>query len=128
MGAHWGHEPNEVELNFVRKAYEECSAYLSICGGMMVPLMAGTLKDKTCTAPQPMLEQLKKDHAEVNWVEKRYAMDADGKTWTSGTLLNGLDLMKAFVEHTWGGSGTLAEALIKIGGWPLRSVEYQGGD
>lgn len=94
----------------------------------MVPLMAGTLKDKTCTAPQPMLEQLKKDHAEVNWVEKRYAMDADGKTWTSGTLLNGLDLMKAFVEHTWGGSGTLAEALIKIGGWPLRSVEYQGGD
>ncbi|KAF2171013.1 hypothetical protein M409DRAFT_18985 [Zasmidium cellare ATCC 36951] len=127
MGAHWGHTPNETELAFVRKSYQDCSAYLSICGGMMVPLMAGTLKGKTCTGPLPVLAQVKNDNPEVNWVEKRYVMDSDGKTWTSGALLNGLDLMKAFVEHTWGGPGSLAEQVIGIGGWPVRSVEYRGG-
>lgn len=91
----------------------------------MPPLTAGALRGKTCTAPMLMLEQLKKKHPEVNWAEKRYVRDGDGKTWTSGTLVNGLDLMKAFVEHTWGGPGTLAEQVIRLGSWPVRSVEYR---
>lgn len=130
MGAHWSGngpagEPNEAELNFVRKVYDQCSAYISICGGMMIPLAAGVLEGKTCTAPRILFESIKSQHPEVNWVERRFVKDADGKTWTSGTLLNGLDLMRAFVEETWGGPGTLAEALLTDGAWPKRDVDYK---
>ncbi|KAF7196024.1 Isonitrile hydratase [Pseudocercospora fuligena] len=127
MGAHHGnYTPNEAELAFVRKSYEDSSAFLSICAGMMVFLQAGVLDGKTATGPQPFLSILKEKHPETNWVEKRYVRD--GKIWTSGALLNGLDLMKAFVTETFGGPGTLAEAIIEIGAWPKRDVEYKGGE
>nr|POE62930.1 isonitrile hydratase [Quercus suber] len=128
MGAHWSGDgpvgqPSEAEIEFVRKAYDQCTAFISICGGVMIPLAAGVLDGKTCTAPRPFLSNLKNDHPKVNWVEKRYVND--GKTWTSGTLLNGLDLMRAFVDETWGGPGTLAEMLLYDGAWPVRDVDYK---
>nr|XP_023924718.1 uncharacterized protein LOC112036135 [Quercus suber] len=127
MGAHWSHDgspgaPNEAEQEFVRKAYDQCTVFISICGGMMIPLAVGLLDGKTCTAPRPFLPMVKKDYPQVNWVEKRYVKD--GKTWTSSTLLNGLDLMRAFVEETWGGPGTLAESLLYDGAWPVRDVDF----
>lgn len=91
----------------------------------MAPLAAGLLEGKTCTGPRGMLEGLRNSNPEVNWVERRWVQD--GKVWTSGTLLNGLDLMKAFVEQVWGGPGTLAEFLVGFGSWPVRDVEYRDG-
>ncbi|KAF2717748.1 class I glutamine amidotransferase-like protein [Polychaeton citri CBS 116435] len=127
MGAHIGPgQPSETELVYVRKAYEECSAFISICGGMMVPLAAGLLDGKTCTAPRELLNKLRTRSPEVDWVERRWVQD--GKLWTSGTLLNGLDLMKAFVEHIWGGPGTLAESVIAMGAWPIRQNEFRDGE
>ncbi|TKX25930.1 hypothetical protein C1H76_1776 [Elsinoe australis] len=126
MGASLGdYQPNAAEVAFIRQAYESCSAYISICGGMMAPLAAGLLEGKTCTGPRGMLEGLRNSNPEVNWVERRWVQD--GKVWTSGTLLNGLDLMKAFVEQVWGGPGTLAEFLVGFGSWPVRDVEYRDG-
>ncbi|QIW96688.1 hypothetical protein AMS68_002206 [Peltaster fructicola] len=130
MGAHWSDHaaagtPTQAEIEFVRKAYKECTAYISICGGMMVPLHAGLLDGKTCTAPRLLLDAMKKDYPSVDWVERRYVKDKDGKIWTSGTLLNGLDLMRAFVHETWGGAGTLAEQLLYDGAWPVRDAEYK---
>ncbi|KAK7950889.1 class I glutamine amidotransferase-like protein [Apiospora aurea] len=116
------YKPNEAELAFVRKSYEDCAAFLTICGGMMVPLQAGILKGLTCTAPRPMLPMLRETAPETKWAEKRWVRD--GKAWTSGVLLNGQDLMVAFVREYWGGEGSLGEALIQMGNWPLRSVNY----
>lgn len=133
MGAHWSGdgpagEPNEAELRYVKKAYNECTAYISICAGMMIPLSAGVLDGKTCTAPRMLLKTVRSKYPNVKWVEKRFVKDADGKTWTSGTLLNGLDLMRAFVQETWGGPGTLAEMLLDTGAWPKRDVDYKDVD
>ncbi|KAK8088493.1 hypothetical protein PG997_003454 [Apiospora hydei] len=116
------YKPNEAELAFVRKSYEDCAAFLTICGGMMVPLQAGILKGLTCTAPRTMLPMLRGMAPETKWAEKRWVRD--GKVWTSGVLLNGQDLMVAFVREYWGGEGSLGEALIQMGNWPLRSVNY----
>lgn len=90
MGAHKaGYTPNATELAFVRKAHEQCSAMLLICGGFMAANAAGLLRGKTATAPRVFLESVRKDSPETNWIDRRWARD--GKIWTSGTLLNGLD-------------------------------------
>ena len=118
--------PNEKELAFVRKAYDECCAMLLVCAGFVTAQAAGILKSKTCTAPRMLLEMLRKNSPETEWVDRRVAHD--GKIWTSGALLNGLDLMVAFVRDVWGGDGSLVDSLIDVGGWPVRSVEYGHGE
>ena len=66
---------------------------------------------------------LKQQAPNVNWVDKRWCRD--GKVWTSGALLNGLDLMRAFASEVWGGEGTLAEWWLALGSWPVRDVDYK---
>lgn len=114
--------PNETELSFVRKSYDDCAAFISICGGMQIPLKAGLLKGKTATAPRFILGMLKENVADVNWVDERW--HRDGKMWTSGALLNGLDLMRAFATETWGGEGKLADMMLDVGSFPRRKVDY----
>ena len=124
MGAaDFNHTPNEAELAFVRKTYEQSSAFLCICGGMFPPLQAGLLKGKTATAPRSLIPKFSHDHSETEWVERRWARD--GKLWISGALLDGLDLMQAFVSEMWGGEGSLVGPLLEIGGWPVRDVVYE---
>ncbi|KAG8628833.1 hypothetical protein KVT40_002698 [Elsinoe batatas] len=130
LGAHWSINqptgiPNEAELAFVRHTYDHCTALISICAGMMIPLRAELLEGKTCTAPRILLDNIRKENPGVKWVEKRHVKAEDGKIWTSGTLLNGLDLMRAFVQETWGGDGSLAESLLTEGVWPVRDVDYK---
>ncbi|KAF4500674.1 hypothetical protein FAGAP_3105 [Fusarium agapanthi] len=104
MGANTArYTPNEAELAFVRKAYEECSAFLSICGGVLIPLQAGILNGKTATGPIIVLDTVQKQAPKVNWVTKRWVRD--GKLWTSGALLNGTDMITNFMKHYWGGEG-----------------------
>lgn len=127
MSAHnFDYTPNATELAFVRKAHEQCSAMLLICGGFMAANAAGLLRGKTATAPRLLLESLRKDSPETNWIDRRWAHD--GKIWTSGALLNGLDMMTAFVREVWGGEKSVLEPLLDIGGWPVRSIEYAPGE
>jgi len=51
----------------------------------------------------------------------------DGKIWTSGALLNGLDMMRSFVTQTWGneGAGSIAQFLLQLGHFPIRDVDYK---
>jgi transcriptional regulator GlxA family with amidase domain len=126
MGAHeMSYIPNTAELEFIRKSYNHCAAFLTICGGVIPASMAGVLKGKTCTAPQVMLGMMRKQSPDTNWVEKRYAQDE--KVWTSGALLNGLDMMRAFVIQTWGneGAGSIAQFLLQLGHFPTRDVDYK---
>lgn len=126
MGAHTAqYKPSEADLAFIRKSYEDCSAFLTICGGMMTPLQAGIFEGKAATAPRILIETLRGQSPGVDWQEKRWVHD--GKLWSSGTLLNGLDLMYAFCNETWGGEGSLFEFLMNLNSWPRRDVDYRDG-
>ncbi|RYP50165.1 hypothetical protein DL768_004282 [Monosporascus sp. mg162] len=125
-----GAQPNldkhsEADLAFIRKSFADCSAFITICGGVMAPMQAGILQGKSATGPRIMLPMLRRTNPGVDWQEKRWVRD--GKLWTSGTLLNGLDLMNAFCQENWGGEGTLWGFLSKLGSWPARDVDYKDG-
>jgi transcriptional regulator GlxA family with amidase domain len=123
MGAHeLGYTLTPGEIDFIKKCNEDCNTFMFICGGVLAGLQAGILEGKILTAPLFLIEQLRKDHPEVQWLEKRWAHD--GKIWTSGALLNGLDMTRAFALETWGGEGTLAEMGMHLGSYPDRDVDY----
>jgi hypothetical protein len=92
---------------------------LTICGGFVPAQLAGVLVGKTATAPRFMVPELEKQDARTNWVEKRYVRD--GKVWTSGALLNGLDLMREFMLEYW---PELTRITIPLAGLPVRDVDY----
>ncbi|KAJ0425649.1 DJ-1/PfpI family protein [Aspergillus carlsbadensis] len=115
--------PSETELTFLRKSYEHCTALLLICAGFQPALAAGLLQGKTATAPRPMLAMVKQMAPGTNWVEKRYVRD--GKIWTTGSLLNGFDMVAAFGRESWGGEGSLLEGFVVEGAWPDRDVDYK---
>jgi transcriptional regulator GlxA family with amidase domain len=114
--------PTEAELAYIRKSFEDCSAFITICAGFQSGLQAGIFQGKTAAAPRLMLDQLREMAPTTNWVEKRW--QRDGKLWTSGALLNGLDLMRAFATEYWGGEGSLIEFAIEFGHYPKRDVDY----
>lgn len=60
----------------------------------MPVLAAGLLEGKTVTAPIPMLAVMWRAARGTNWIKRRWAQD--GKIWTKGSLLNGLDMVAAF--------------------------------
>lgn len=118
------YEMTEAEVNFIRKVWNDCSAYLTICGGVNALLKAGILDGKTVTAPFGLLPSLQRQHPGTNWVGKRW--QRDGKLWTSGASLNGLDLMRAFCFETWGnGKRDLIDKISKMGAWPVRDVNFR---
>ncbi|KAK1987697.1 class I glutamine amidotransferase-like protein [Colletotrichum cereale] len=124
MGAHdVEYRTSEGELAFIRKVWGECSAFLTICGGMIPLLEAGILTGKTATGPRPILGAMKKKVPAVKWIETRWARD--GKLWTSSSLLNGTDMMRAFVEATWGGKSGMVEAMLDTAGFPTRDVDFK---
>lgn len=111
----------------MRKSFESCAAFLAICAGMVAPMQAGILQGKKATAPRFLLEAVRQQNPAVDWQEKRWVRD--GKVWTSGALLNGQDLMAAFLRETWGGAGegSIVEAVLGIGSWPHRDIDYKDG-
>jgi transcriptional regulator GlxA family with amidase domain len=124
MGAHDAkYNINEAEIKFIKKAYEECFAFLTICGGFVAPLQAGLLKGKTATGPRILLEMLRKSNPEVDWVEKRWVRD--GKLWSSGALLNGNDMVAAFMRETYNSDPEgIVEFGLRLGAWPHRHLDY----
>lgn len=128
MGAHLaGYVPTATELAFVRRTYETCSAFIAICGGVQVPLMAGLLDGKKATGPRFLLDMFRQQAPATEWLEKRWVRD--GKMWTSGALLNGLDLMHAFAHEHWGNVSGDEESLVgfscKITAWPNHDIDYK---
>ena len=124
MGApEMGYTHTDAELEFIRKSYEGCSAFITVCGGFQSGLAAGLFKNKTVTAPRVMLDQLRQVAPDTQWVAERW--HRDGKLWTSGALVNGLDLMRVFGAEYWGGEGTLMQWLLDLGHWPERDLNYR---
>ncbi|PYH94501.1 hypothetical protein BO71DRAFT_419320 [Aspergillus ellipticus CBS 707.79] len=118
-----GYQSSTTEKEFLRKCYSDCSAFLSVCVGFESILTAGILEGKTATAPRKFLPILQKMAPGTNWVDKRWVQD--GKIWTTGELLNGLDMVATFGKETWGGEGSLVEYMIRDGSFPTRDVDYK---
>ncbi|KAI0544134.1 class I glutamine amidotransferase-like protein [Xylaria curta] len=129
IGAYpFSYVPSENELAFARKSYEDCAAFLAICGGVDFPRRAGLLEGKTATGPRVMLPLWRGADQSTNWVEKRWVHD--GKMWTSGALFNGCDMMHNFAKRVWADtpSAAIVEYLAKMGAWPDRDVDYKDVD
>ncbi|KAK6376366.1 hypothetical protein LTS17_006961 [Exophiala oligosperma] len=116
------YKASEAELEFIRKSYKDCSAFITICGGFEVPFAAGLFEGKTVTGPRPFLAQMRKVAPQTTWLEKRW--HRDGKLWTSGAVTNGLDLIRAFAEEYWGGEGSLVEFYVGLGHFSKRDINY----
>ncbi|OJJ73316.1 hypothetical protein ASPBRDRAFT_194272 [Aspergillus brasiliensis CBS 101740] len=119
----WGYQPSETEKAYLRKCYAECSAFLSVCVAQQLLLDTGILEGKTATATLSFLPWFRQMSPTTNWVEKRWVRD--GKLWTTGGLLNGLDMISAFGREIWGGEGSLVEHLLRTGYFPMRNVDYE---
>jgi transcriptional regulator GlxA family with amidase domain len=117
------YQATEAEIAFLRKTHDDCTALLLVCAGFQPALVAGLLEGKTATAPRPFLATMKQSAPGVNWIQKRYVRD--GKIWTTGSLLNGFDMVAAFGRESWGGEGTVVNVLTQEGGWPDRDVDYK---
>ncbi|KAL7908169.1 class I glutamine amidotransferase-like protein [Trichoderma velutinum] len=124
MGAVWIDEPSDAEKAFMKKSYADCSAFITVCGGMQAPLKAGIFDGKTATAPRFHLQTLRKVAPDTNWVDQRWVND--GKLWSSGALLNGIELMSAFIQQTWpSGEGSLVREMMEKGDWISRDQYYR---
>ncbi|EJP63764.1 DJ-1/PfpI family protein [Beauveria bassiana ARSEF 2860] len=123
IGATGSGDPSETEIQYLRQAYNDSSAFISICFGFLGPLAAGLLEGKTVTAPRFVLDTYRAQVPQTNWVDKRWTRD--GKLWTSGALLNGLDVMSSFIQQTWpSGKGTLVDMIMTMAAWPSGSSNY----
>lgn len=96
---------------------------MSVCGASDALLATGILEGKTATGPLSFLPLFREIAPGTNWVQKRWVRD--GKMWTTGTLLNGLDMIAAFGREVWGGEGTLVEHVLLTGYFPSRNVDYE---
>lgn len=128
VGAHHiDYHLTATELAFIQKAYADCSAFMTVCGGILVAVEAGLVAHKTVTGPRFMLPQLGAAAPAATWVEKRYVQD--GKLWTSGALHNGLDMMAAFMRQTWPSRGSQGMMLVDygllVGSAPNRDIDYK---
>ncbi|OAA79337.1 hypothetical protein LEL_02823 [Akanthomyces lecanii RCEF 1005] len=126
MGAHGAYQTSETEKQYIRKAFQDCSAFLTICGGIYPLLEAGLLPGKTVAGPRVLLEMSKGMAPDVEWADRRWVRD--GKLWSSSTLLNGADMMRAFAEENWGRRSGMMEALLDTLHFPKRDVDFQDFD
>lgn len=82
--------------------------------------MAGLLKGKKATAPRGLLPYLQAKHPEVEWVAKRWVRD--GKLWSSGAVMNGFDMMRAYMLETF--PKDVVEIALRASDLHGRGAEY----
>lgn len=114
---------SKAEKQFLRRCHDNCQAFIAVCGGYQALLHAGLLGGTTAAAPRMLIPGLRRTNPEVTWVAKRW--HKDGKIWTTGTLINGLDAMRAFAETTWGKERNFVGQLLESGAWPKREIDLE---
>lgn len=99
---------------------------MTVCGGILIAVQAGIVSGKTITGPRFLMDSFHKAAPDANWVVKRHVQD--GKLWTSGALLNGLDMMYTFMRQTWpssGGEPNLIDIGLSLGSGVNRDMDYK---
>lgn len=82
-------------------------AILSICTGAIALARSGIFTGRTVTTPRNLIPMLIQELPEVNWVAKRWVKDekvksAGGELWSSGVILNGMDMIMAYITEKYG--------------------------
>lgn len=92
---------DEKVLSYLQEKARSCQAVLTVCTGSYLMQKAGLLKGRQATTHWAFRDHLKND-PDVTVVEKRFVRD--GNIWTSAGVSAGLDMMLAFISHTYGES------------------------
>ncbi|KAH8112462.1 class I glutamine amidotransferase-like protein [Phellopilus nigrolimitatus] len=132
--------PSAETLSFIRTHAKSARALLVICSGILPVAFAGVLTGKRATAPLIMLPMLRerglinpnraREHLDtlpvvpdVEWTEKRWEVDEEGKIWTSGMVTNGTDMVAAFLKKTF--APDLANLVCSLADVGDREQDYQ---
>lgn len=98
-----GPAPNYVttpaEQEFIRAQFAEVSAILTVCTGIIPAVQSGIVAGQRATAPRGLIPLMKQQAPDVEWVEKRWTTNENGRLWSSGAVTNGTDMMAAFVRE-----------------------------
>ncbi|KAL5359980.1 class I glutamine amidotransferase-like protein [Aspergillus floccosus] len=113
--------PSQGVLDFIRDHSASLkTTVLAICTGTWLAAAAGVFDGKTATGPRAFYEELRRQYPQVNWVDQRWAQD--GKTWSSGNIANGQDMMSAFIQQRW--PGILSETTLGMSEVARRKQTY----
>lgn len=86
-------------VTYLQEQASRCNAVLSVCTGSFLMQKAGLLKGRRATTHWAFLKHLK-DDLSVTVMEQRFVRD--GSIWTSGGVSAGMDMMLAFIAHSFG--------------------------
>ncbi|KZV61096.1 class I glutamine amidotransferase-like protein [Peniophora sp. CONT] len=118
---------NEAIRSFIKSANESGAHVLSVCTGILAVAASGVLDSKLGTGPLGMIPMLRELFPNVKWNDtRRYERNAvegtAGQVWSSGSVLDGVDEVAAFVREHF--AAEIAEPMIYLASVPERSVEY----
>lgn len=86
-------------IAYLQEQSKCCKAILSVCTGSFLMQKAGLFKGRHATTHWAFLNHLKGD-PDVTVVEQRFVHD--GNIWSSGGVSAGMDMMLAFIAHSFG--------------------------
>lgn len=86
-------------IAYLQEQSNRCKAILSVCTGSFLMQKAGLFKGRRATTHWAFLSHLRED-PEVTVVEERFVHD--GNIWSSGGVSAGMDMMLAFIAHSFG--------------------------
>ncbi|KZV61097.1 class I glutamine amidotransferase-like protein [Peniophora sp. CONT] len=118
---------NEATKSFIKGTYESGAHVLSVCTGILAVAASGILDDKIGTGPIGMIPMLREFFPKVKWNDaRRYERNAAegtaGQVWSSGSILDGVDEVAAFVREHF--AAEIAECTMYMASVPERSAEY----
>ncbi|VDB94202.1 unnamed protein product [Peniophora sp. CBMAI 1063] len=119
--------PTEAIKTLIKSTNAAGGHILSVCSGIIAVAPSGVLDGKVGTAPLAMIPTLRKLYPKVQWndtrrYEKNEAEGTNGEVWSSGSILDGIDEVAAFVRAHW--APEIAEPMLYGASVPERSAEY----
>ncbi|KAL8655649.1 MAG: hypothetical protein Q9210_000759 [Variospora velana] len=117
------YRPSAAVTQFLQAQHKHVRALLTVCTGFLPALHSGILDGKTATAPQGMLAGLKEEAPQVKWAEKRWVRD--GKVWSSGAVINGQEMMAAFMREEFADRKEAVEMVLRMSDVSVRGEEYE---
>lgn len=106
-----------VYANFMLERAKEVKSFFTTCTGGIVAATAGVLDGKNATTNHQFLPIAKQLKPGVNWTTEQWVVD--GKFWTAGGALAGMDMFAYWVKENYGQD--VAEA-----GWS--ALDYEPRD
>jgi cyclohexyl-isocyanide hydratase len=86
-------------IAYLQEQSNRCKAILSVCTGSFLMQKAGLFNGRRATTHWAFLSHLK-DDPKITVVEQRFVHDRN--IWSSGGVSAGMDMMLAFIAHSFG--------------------------